>query len=87
MDGEKELTTYNQNKLDRAMKREHLLNFLDKASEIEHMDETTERIRERERYVRAIKTASNFDAVNNQPTITRERVLRRGGKITNERGI
>ncbi len=72
MDGEKELTTYNQDKLDRAMKREHLLNFLDKASEIEHMDETTERIRERERrYVRAIKTASNFDAVNNQPTITR----------------
>jgi hypothetical protein len=87
MDGEKELTTYNQDKLDRAMKREHLLNFLDKASEIEHMDETTERIRERERYVRAIKTASNFDAVNNQPTITREIVLRRGEKITNERGI
>jgi hypothetical protein len=55
MDGEKELTTYNQDKLDRAMKREHLLNFLDKASEIEHMDETTERIREQERYVRAIK--------------------------------
>eukprot|EP00978_Attheya_sp_CCMP212_P044069 scaffold299424_cov31-Attheya_sp.AAC.1 len=70
------------------MKREHLLNFLDKASEIEHMDETTERtIREQERYVRAIKTASNFDAVNNHPTITRERVLRRGKKITNERGI
>eukprot|EP00978_Attheya_sp_CCMP212_P011147 scaffold27295_cov44-Attheya_sp.AAC.1 len=70
------------------MKREHLLNLLDKASEIEHMDETTERIRERERYVRAIITASNFDAVNNQPTITRERVLsRRGEKITNERGI
>eukprot|EP00978_Attheya_sp_CCMP212_P046859 scaffold415795_cov31-Attheya_sp.AAC.1 len=63
------------------MKREHLLNFLDKASEIiEYMDETTERIRERERYMRAIKTASNFDAVNNQPTITRERVLRRGEK-------
>eukprot|EP00978_Attheya_sp_CCMP212_P032037 scaffold123358_cov72-Attheya_sp.AAC.1 len=78
MDGEKELTTYNQDqdKLDRAMKSKHLLNFLDKASEIEHMDETTERIRERERYVRAIDTASNFDVVNNQPTITRERVLR-----------
>eukprot|EP00978_Attheya_sp_CCMP212_P015815 scaffold40924_cov34-Attheya_sp.AAC.1 len=28
MDGEKELTTYNQDKLDRAMKREHLLNLL-----------------------------------------------------------
>ena len=57
------------------MKREHRLNFLDKASAIEHM-ETTERIRERERYVRDIDTASNFDVVNNQPTITRERVLR-----------
>ena len=59
------------------MKREHRLNFLDKASVIEHM-ETTERIRERERYVRDIDTASNFDVVNNQPTITRERVLKRG---------
>jgi hypothetical protein len=59
------------------MKREHRLNFLDKASAIEHM-ETTERIRERERYVRDIDTASNFDVVNNQPTITRERVLKRG---------
>jgi hypothetical protein len=59
------------------MKREHRLNFLDKASAIEHM-ETTERIRERERYVRDIDTASNFDVVNNQPTITRERVLRGG---------
>ena len=59
------------------MKREHRLNFLDKASAIEHMD-TTERIRERERYVRDIDTASNFDVVNNQPTITRERVLKRG---------
>ena len=59
------------------MKREHCLNFLDKASAIEHM-ETTERIRERERYVRDIDTASNFDVVNNQPTITRERVLKRG---------
>ena len=68
------------------MKREHRLNFLDKASAIEHM-ETTERIRERERYVRDIDTASNFDVVNNQPTITRERVLQRGEKITNERGI
>ena len=57
------------------LKREHRLNFLDKASAIEHM-ETTERIRERERYVRDIDTASNFDVVNNQPTITRERVLR-----------
>eukprot|EP00978_Attheya_sp_CCMP212_P003075 scaffold6269_cov66-Attheya_sp.AAC.1 len=28
MDVEKELTTYNQDKLDRAMKREHLLNLL-----------------------------------------------------------
>jgi hypothetical protein len=36
MDGEKELRiTYNQDKLDRAIKREHLLNFLDKAREIE----------------------------------------------------
>ena len=59
------------------MKREHRLFFLDKASAIEHM-ETTERIRERERYVRDIDTASNFDVVNNQPTITRERVLKRG---------
>jgi hypothetical protein len=81
MDGEKELlTAYNQDKLDRAMKREHLLNFLDKAREIEHM-ETTERIREQERYVRAIDTASNFDVVNDQPTITLERVLSRGGKL------
>ena len=64
MDGEKELTTYNQDKLDRAMKREHRLNFLDKASVIEHM-EITERLRERERYVRDIDTASNFDVVNN----------------------
>ena len=46
------------------MKREHSLNFLNKASAaIEHMD-TTERIRERERYVRDIDTASNFDVVN-----------------------
>ena len=60
------------------MKREHCLNFLDKTSPIEHMD-TTERIRERERYVRDIDTASNFDVVNNQQlTITRERVLRGG---------
>ena len=59
------------------MKREHRLNFLDKARAIEHMD-TTERIRERERYVRDIDTASNFDVVNNQLTITRERVLRGG---------
>ena len=59
------------------MKREHRLNFLDKASAIEHMDRT-ERIRERERYVRDIDTASNFDVVNSQPTITRERVLRGG---------
>jgi hypothetical protein len=40
--------------------------------------ETTERIREQERYVRDIDTSSNFDVVNNQPTITRERVLRGG---------
>ena len=46
------------------MKREHCLNFLDKASAIEHMD-TTERIREQERYVRDIDTTSNFDVVNN----------------------
>ena len=59
------------------MKREHRLNFLDKTSPIEHMD-TRERIRERERYVRDIDTASNFDVVNNQLTITRERVLRGG---------
>ena len=59
------------------MKREHRLNFLDKASVIEHM-EITERLRERERYVRDINTASNFDVANNQLTITRERVLRGG---------
>jgi hypothetical protein len=29
-------------------------------------------------YVRDIDTANNFDVVNNQPTITRERVLRGG---------
>ena len=46
------------------MKREHRLNFLDKASVIEHM-KITERLRERERYVRDINTASNFDVVNN----------------------